>query len=323
MKLLDPTILKNLVDYSFGDQSSDVHKLWDGYIKPANLSNQEFLEKYDEVKQNKSVMTLFIDNIRLYRRENIKYTKIELTNSISKEYKDKRVSEFKNEDLLELCSKLTDINFIIYTGFEDTPIDDDIFNKIPDNVLKIYASNCISFGGKVVPIPYGIQRKLHMYDNRHEILLRNINLDRQPSKLLYINHNPSSNPERKKINDLFQNFEWVTIQTPKSINQQDYINYLQEIKNHKFMICPDGNAIGCECHRDWEVIYMKRVPVVQDSEYLRKIFDGIPVLFVKSFSDVTEKFLVENDYLYNKMQNFDLNKLDFNEFYNNSIKNLI
>ena len=317
LNLLDPTILKNLVDYSFGDQSSDVHKLWDGYIKPANLNNDEFLNKYNEVKQHRTFMTLFIDNIRLYRRKNIKYTKIELTNLSSKDYKDRRVLEFENEDLLELCGKLNDINFIIFTGFEDTPIDEDIFNRIPKNVLTIYASNSISFGGKVVPIPYGLQRKLHHYDNRHEILIKNTTQNVTPSKLLYLNHNSSSNPDRQKINETLQGFEWVTIQSPKSINEQDYNNYLQEIKNHKFMICPEGNAIGCECHRDWEVIYMKRVPVVQDSEYLRKIFEGIPVLFVNSFLDVTEKLLIENDYLFTKMQNFDLNTLDFKKFYYN------
>jgi hypothetical protein len=320
MNLLDPTILRDLVDYSFGDQSSEVHRLFDYYIKPANINNIEFLNKCEEVKKNRSLMTLFIDNIRLYRRKNIKYTRNELDNKYSKDYKDSRVESLKNEDLLELCSKLSDINFIIFTGFEDTPIDEEIFDKIPNNVLKIYASNSISFGGKVAPIPYGIQRKLNMLDNRHEILLKMISSYVAPSKLLYINHNISSNPERQKINNMFQNFDYVTIQTPKSINDEDYISYLQEIKNHKFMICPDGNAIGCECHRDWEVIYMKRVPVVEDSEYLRKIFEGIPVLFVKSFSEITERLLNDNDYLFHEMQKLDLNKLDFKEFYYKSIR---
>ena len=40
---------------------------------------------------------------------------------------------------------------------------------------------------------------------------------------------------------------------------------------------------------------MKRVPIVKDSEYLREIFDGFPVLFVKDFCDITEDLLKEND----------------------------
>lgn len=322
MNLLDPTLIRDCVDYSFGDQSSDVHKLWDGYIKQANMFNNEFLKKCKEFYGNKKAMTLFIDNIRLYRRKNIKYTKMELENLNSKNYKDNRIAEFSNEDLLKLCSEIPDVNFIIFTGFEDTPIDDEIFDRIPNNVLKIYASNSISYGGKVTPIPYGIQRKLNPSDKRQEILLNLKDYDIIPSKLLYINHNVTSNPERQKINDLLQNYTWVTIQSPKSINEDDYTNYLKQIKNHKFMICPDGNAIGCECHRDWEVIYMKRVPIVEDSKYLRKIFEGIPVLFVKSFSEITEDLLINNDYLFDEMQTFDLNRLDFKKLYYNYITNL-
>jgi hypothetical protein len=322
MKLLDPTILVKKVDYSFGDQSSDVHNLWDKSVKDANINNFEFIELYNLKKDEKKVLTLFIDNIRLYQRKNVKYTNIELRNEVSKNYKDERVKQLSNNDLLSLCSKLTDMKFIIFTGFEDTPTDEEIFDKIPDNVIAIYASNATTFGGKVIPIPYGVQRKLNPFDSRHEILLDLINTNFSPSKLLYINHNVSSNIERQKINDKFQNENWVTIDRPKSINSDDYKNYLLSIKNHKFMICPDGNAIGCECHRDWEVIYMRRVPIVIDSPYLRKIFDGIPVLFVKSFLDINQDLLIKNDFLFQEIQNFDLTKLDFEKIYDSIITNL-
>ena len=149
------------------------------------------------------------------------------------------------------------MQFVIFTGFEDTQIDEFIFDKIPKNVIAIYASNAISFGGKVKPIPYGIQRKLNINDKRQDILIDYINIHKQASKLLYINHSLGNNPERLKINEIFKNEKWVTIKSPISIESNDYINYLNDIKDHKFMICPSGNAIGCECHRDWEVLYMR------------------------------------------------------------------
>ena len=81
------------------------------------------------------------------------------------------------------------------------------------------------------------------------------------------------------------------------------------------MICPEGNAIGCDCHRDWEVIYMRRVPIVIDSKYLRNIFKNIPVLFVKDFTEVTEELLNKNEILFDEMQKFDLNNLDIEKYY--------
>ena len=316
MILLDPTFISQNCDYSFGDQSGHQNGLCQ--LKEANINNQEFLNKVNEVRKERNWMTLFIDNIRLYKRDGIKYTACELMNEYSRIYKDKVVSEFfSKNDLLELCSQIEYMNFIIFTGFEDTPIDDGIFDKIPENILSIYASNSISFGGKVIPIPYGIKRKLGHWDNSQDILFSKLNNLVEPTGLLYMSHSITNN-ERIKIGEYFKDKKWATIQS--NVN---YNTFLDSIKNHKFVICPDGNAIGCECHRDWETLYMKRVPIVKDSEYLREIFDGFPVLFVKDFCDITEDLLKENDYLYRESLNFDISKLDMSILYQNCITNTL
>ncbi len=318
IQLLDPTYVRDNVDYSFGDQSG-VH-LFNGYMKNANIENIEFLSKCEEISKTRNWMTVFIDNFRLYRRPNIRYTNFELLNDFAKSYKNAKIDEFRNQDLLELIKKVPYLDFIIFTGFEDTPIDDDIFEKIPQNVLNIYASNCQSFGHKVNPIPYGLQRKITPYDNRHEILNNFMNIDIKPEKLLYLNHSIGTNIERTSLNNQFSNKSWATVDSPTSINDKDYEEYLRKIKLHKFMICPEGNAPGCECSRDWEVIYMHRVPVVLNTEYHRKIFENIPVLYVESFSLVDENFLIESENVWNEMQSFDVRKLDYKKIFENVIQ---
>jgi hypothetical protein len=318
MDLLDPTIIRDNVDYSFGDQSG-VFTV-NGYMKVANSSNSEFLALCEKFKKTKGWMSIFIDNFRLYKSETLRLTKIELIHEYAKIFKENKIKELESENLLDLLSTITDLKFIIFTGFEDTPINHEIFEKIPDNVIGIYASNSIEFGGKVHPIPYGLQRKLTPSDNRHELIRKIMNIDVVPEKLLYLNHSIGSNPDREGINNFFQPHSWSTIDSPSSINSNDYLNYLNKIKKHKFMICPDGNAIGCECSRDWEVIYMRRVPVVLNTKYLRNIFKNIPVLFVNSFYEVTEDFLIKNDYLFHEMQNFDLSLLSMKEIFNKILK---
>jgi hypothetical protein len=321
MILLDPTYIRDNCDYSFGDQSGAQCQA--GYMKPANINNIEFINKYNNLIGKKSFMTLFIDNIRLYNRNGIKYTSMELINSSARYYKDQAVAKlFPENDLLKLCGELKDMKFVVFTGFEDTPIDEFIFDKIPENVIGIYASNAIDFGGKVIPIPYGIQRKMSYYDNRQNILRQMIDNKNLPTNLLYINHSIGVNPERITINEMLSNKSWVTISSPTSISDGDYLNYLMQIKSHKFMICPSGNAIGCECHRDWEVIYMKRVPIVKRSKYLEYIFKDVPVLFVNDFKDINEDLLIKNEHLYEEMQNFDITKLDMKLLYDNIIKNI-
>ena len=62
MNLLESKYFMENCDYSFG-----VINLLN--VKNANLRNSEFIDKYLSLKKSgKSYMTLFIDNVRLYRR---------------------------------------------------------------------------------------------------------------------------------------------------------------------------------------------------------------------------------------------------------------
>lgn len=311
MNLLDPTFISLNCDYSFGDQSGA--QVGISQLKDANISNRNFLEKVESLKRERNWMTLFIDNIRLYNRVGIKYTSSELTNLESKKFKDQVVSYlFERNDLLKMCSKI-DMNFIIFTGFEDTPIDEEISERIPKNVINIFASNSIFSNEVVIPIPYGIKRKLSPHDNTHNILLQKIESSLSPTNLAYCNFG-ITNIERINVKDYFSNKNWVTNSSSK-----DFSSYLDEIKRHKFVICPDGNAIGCDCHRDWETLYMRRVPIVKKSEYLQKIFKNFPVLFVDSFLDVTEELLKQNEDLYQQALKLDFNLLDYSLIYKNCI----
>ena len=84
------------------------------------------------------------------------------------------------------------------------------------------------------------------------------------------------------------------------------------------MICPRGNAI--DCHRNWEVLYMRRVPVMKRHPYLELLYKDLPILFVDKYSDVTEKLLKENDHLFQQMQDLDLNKLTLPYFFDKIVK---
>lgn len=321
MRLLDPTYIRDSVDYSFGDDSGK--ELSTGYMKVANSSNQEFIAKYREcVSTGKENMTLFIDNIRLYRRSCIRYTACEQMYPNWKVMKDAKVAKLANEDLLTLLGTVPDMEFIIFTGFEDTSTDEAIHEAIPDNVIGIWVSHAQVFGGKVHPIPYGIQRILSPVDNRQDLIREMMGIPVQPNNLMYINFNIGNHPIRPSLYNHYRDKPWVTTAAPGSISLQQYHNYLIAIKSHKFMLCPSGNADGCECHRDWETIYMRRVPVVQDSPYLREIFKGIPVLFVDNLLNITEQLLIDNDYLYKQMQDYDLNNLDYEVIYNRIINSV-
>lgn len=308
MKLIDGESISNMCDYSFGDQSGVICGIYNGYMKTANISNTEFINKYNEIKSIRKYMTLFIDNIRLYKR----YIKVDNEND------QKWINNLMiNNDLLYLCSQLKDMNFIIFTNLEDTPIDSQIEGKIPENVLGIHSANCIYRNEKVHPFPYGVQRKMNPYDNRKDILFDIImSTDNTPNKILYVNHSINTNlKERVGINEIFKDEYWATV----DVDRKSYSIFYSEIKNHKFVICPIGNAI--DCHRNWEVLYLRRVPIMKKNKYLEFLFQSYPVLFVNDYCDITLELLNNNEYLYNSAINMNFDNMDLDFLFQKIINN--
>ena len=301
MNVIEGVAVSNKCDYSFGDQAGCIGRVPGAFMAQASIENEEFVA----LAKTKEWMTVFIDNIRLYNRE------VYTSNEDDKKWVD---GLMETNDLLKLCAELPDTKFIIFTNLEDTPITEDIHDKIPENVAAIYGVNAVGFGGKVHPFPYGVQRIIHPSDNRLGILQTYMEKEVKPKKLLYINHAEHTNiSERGNIREKFANKKFATVG-----ERAPYDVYCQQILEHKFMICPQGN--GVDCHRNWEVLYLKRVPIMKKSEYLQKLYKGYPVLWVEDFADITKAKLTNANYLFDKAQNLDINKLDLFSVFNRAVK---
>jgi len=307
MELIEGVSLSNLCDYSFGDQSGQWGNIYTSFMKEANLTNIEFVSKLFEIKKSRNYMTLFIDNIRLYKR----YI-VEVSDS-DRPYVD---SLHAKNDLLHLCGNFPEMKFVIFTNLEDTPIDEYIFDAIPENVLCVSAVNAIANGGKVVSAPYGVQRRMSPQDNRIENIIEYIKFP-IPSEfnLLYVSHNESSHSDRVGIKSLFANKEWAIVDNQRV----EYRDFLSNLRRCKFMLCPRGCAI--DCHRNWEVLYMKRVPVMKRHPYLETLFKDYPVLFVDDYSEISEELLIDNDNLYQQAQLMNQEELILSNFYNRIVSN--
>ena len=305
MELIEGVALSELCDYSFGDQSGQWGNIYTSFMKDANFLNVEFATKVFEVMQTRDYMTVFIDNIRLYNR------KIESVKPEDERYVNALMAR---SDLLDLCGNFPQMKFIVFTNLEDTPIDDFIINRIPENVACISAVNAITHNDKVIPAPYGVQRRMNPSDDRIEQLTQYMeHVPSNPRGLLYVSHNESSNARRLGIKNLFYDKDWA------EVNEQrvPYNIFLYNLSGSKFMICPIGNAI--DCHRNWEVLYMRRVPVMTRDPYLQKLFENYPVLFVDKYSDVTEELLLANDHLFQQAQTMDLSDLTLPKFFDNIV----
>ena len=166
MELIEGVALSRLCDYSFGDQSGQWSNIHTHFMKDASFLNIEFASKVFEIKKSRDYMTLFIDNIRLYKRDiaEVKESDKPIVNAM-----------MEKSNLLKLCGEFPEMKFIIFTNLEDTPLDEYIFDCIPDNVLRVCAANSVVWSEKVIPAPYGVQRRMNLNDDRIEVLQKYMN----------------------------------------------------------------------------------------------------------------------------------------------------
>ena len=207
-------------------------------------------------------------------------------------------------------AKVTDNIKIYSTGVEDANI-----NIIPDNLIHWYGQNIDVKNDRIESLPIGLEnsynftelKKIDKLDN----LSRTVKIE---NKLLYVNFNIKTNIEvRKQIYDFFENKKFATIKY--GINGTDYEQYIKDIYEHKFVICPEGN--GIDTHRTWECLYLNTIPI-EKRNINNQFYTDLPICFVDSWEEINEEFLNSE---YNKIKNkkWNLEKLDFN-YWKNKIK---
>jgi hypothetical protein len=60
------------------------------------------------------------------------------------------------------------------------------------------------------------------------------------------------------------------------------------MSSYKFIISPHGN--GIDCHRTWEALVLGCIPIMKSSP-LNPMFEGLPVLIVNEWSEITQELM--------------------------------
>lgn len=123
------------------------------------------------------------------------------------------------------------------------------------------------------------------------------------NKLAYMNFDVKTfASERGLVWGMFANKKFCVIGKKKSFKP-----FLDDIATAKFVISPRGS--GYDCHRTWEALYLGSYPIVKKSP-IDKLYDGLPVVIVNDWSEVTEEFL-NKKYAEFAQKKFKYDKLSF------------
>jgi hypothetical protein len=152
-----------------------------------------------------------------------------------------------------------------------------LFDELP--LLKcIYTQNMNVIHPNVYPLPIGLANSMWPHGNptiHKEVFEMNIVKDKE----IYFNFGVGTNPLKRG-----ECLHAVSSLGVPWCDSLPYLEYLKELKRHKFAICPEGN--GIDTHRFYECLYMNVVPICKKNiltEYYSKLF---PVILLDDWRDL-------------------------------------
>lgn len=217
--------------------------------------------------------------------------------------------------------------FILVSGDSDTTIPEEVFTCEEDflaftnneNLIHWYSQNCVlSDHPKLSKIPIGLD--YHTMSNKHTDWGEKISPGEQEQLLQTIVHH--SKPFWEREIKCYSNFhfsmtakygfdrKYAIRDIPKELvfyeNKKINRKETWEIQSkYAFVISPHGN--GLDCHRTWEALCLGCIVIVKKSG-ISDLFDGLPVLVVDDWKDITDNLLHSTLDRY-KNTKFDYDKL--------------
>lgn len=223
--------------------------------------------------------------------------------------------------------KDVDKKIVLITHNADVNIDSSFI--APPCVVRWYAQNVNVIDSRITSIPIGLENDRWFADiHKKEKIEAKLREPRIYKNLIYMNHNIATNPaKRLKPFQVLNGKPWVT--TDMRANGDNFDGYLDNIYNHKFVVCPEGN--GIDTHRIWECLYMGTIPIVEDNLTAELLYSNFPCTIVyNGWESLTDDFLefeyrqiseIRSVYSIEKMLTFEYWKNEIREFSNSLIGN--
>jgi hypothetical protein len=167
----------------------------------------------------------------------------------------------------------------------DLNIDRKIASMLPRNVARLFAQNVLVSDPRVVPIPIGLEnRRFHAngITRDYDTLRRQRRSMQRVSRILYGFTSANNPKERGPCLDALRRSSCSDFR--ERTNSREY---RRQLARYRFVASPPGN--GEDCHRTWEAMYLRVVPIVKRS-VMTEAFraQGLPLLVVDNWGDITK-----------------------------------
>tara|TARA_R110002167_G_scaffold62693_1_gene177032 strand:- start:170 stop:1000 length:831 start_codon:yes stop_codon:yes gene_type:complete len=214
----------------------------------------------------------------------------------------------KTDYIFDAIEKVADKPTRIITHNSDLCIDEKYIPLLDSkNIIHWYAQNISINHAKLSPIPIGIANPKWPHGNK-QTLKEVINKNNKKTNLVYANFTVSTNPTERNLC-----LEAVKRNGIDFVQGLPFDEYLDDLSRSMFSISPNGN--GIDCHKTWESLYLKNIPIVTRSINSEQYSD-LPILIIDKWSDLDILNLNEDLYK-SKIKNFNRSYLNIEKFIKN------
>ena len=197
------------------------------------------------------------------------------------------------------------------------------YNKLlaMPNLICWYTKNPCIVHKKLKALPLGNRWKWHSYYffdepktstyniNLKYCLYAKENFEKEKDKLLYygsMNLATTANTPYKKHKNIRKNLKNELGERFEYLGNFSYENYLKNMSEYKFIICPPG--YGIDTHRCWESLLVGCIPIMIKVDSMDELYEDLPVLLVENYENITEEYL-NKEYDRIKKSSYNFNKL--------------
>lgn len=217
----------------------------------------------------------------------------------------------------DMCAPMEALNLSETRALMDNP-----------HLLKWFAQNLVPCNNpKLIQLPIGLdyhtisENPFHKWCMNDEgtkpILQEKILIELREKMKPFYERNPLIYVNFTAKNDRFHQRKQSIAQIPHNllaINTGDVkrtINW-KNITQFAFVLSPFG--VGMDCHRTWEALCLGAIPIVKTNTF-QSMFDGLPVLIVNDWHEITRSLLDETIQLF-KSKDFKYEKLTLKHWTN-------
>lgn len=208
-------------------------------------------------------------------------------------------------------------SFVIFSHNSDYSIDSSYESLLNDPRVIVWFAQNVDFNHpKLKPIPIGVANAGYSHGDI-EVLNRVQSELVTKSALFYANYSINNNRAERAYC-----LKQTGVPLPKDINggwkgfaggykvPNTFEGYLKDISRAYFCVSPKGN--GIDCHRTWEALYVRTIPIVTKSQVVSH-YKNFPIVILDDWSEFKKTNFTPELY-YKIWDNFDITQLHIDNY---------